>query len=591
MAEYGAIRNELKGLTEEIKRMGDLRDSQRLDLVSEKIESEIFNLVILGQFKRGKSTLINALLGEKVLPSAIVPLTSVVTIVCYGDFPGARVNFMDGTNTEIAIEDIHKYATEKKNPKNRLNVREVEVFYPSDYLKKGVRLVDTPGVGSVFAHNTDVAYRYLPNADAGIFVVTPDPPPGESEHKFLKEIRGHIDKVFFVLNKIDQVNGEDLAEAEEFTARLLQEDLGKKVEIHPVSAAKALCAKEMGDTEMLAESGLPEFEKKLSRFLMREKGKVFLKSVISSLLKELSNKTMSCKLEQEAARLSIDELKTKIAAFEKYAKDTQKDREQQGFILEGRVKNLYEKIDSDLENLKKKELPVLLKKMEKVFSERIDAKISAHDLEKTIEEFVFNAIKEIFSDFRLSEAEAISSELEKIYIDIAGQTNLVIENIVKMTADLFAIDISPFTSIEKLSKKSDFYFLLKDDPCVIELIRLSVAHALPAVFARGRILKRMKDTVTSRFERHCGRVRYDLVRRIDDTTRKFKSTFNEKIDLTLDTIRHALDRAVAMKDKNEHEIKETMSELSSRLSGIASMQTRLKNLEREADSLGNGKSQ
>jgi hypothetical protein len=72
----------------------------------------------------------------------------------------------------------------------------VDVFYPSEYLKGGVRIIDTPGVGCVYRHNTDVAYSYLPYVDAGIFIISADPPLSESEHQFLKDIRGYVDKLF-----------------------------------------------------------------------------------------------------------------------------------------------------------------------------------------------------------------------------------------------------------------------------------------------------------------------------------------------------------------------------------------------------------
>ncbi|NOY68840.1 MAG: hypothetical protein GXP53_05020 [Deltaproteobacteria bacterium] len=590
MSEYATIREELTKIVAGLKKAGVSGGPEKMDTFAEKIKSETFNLVVLGEFKRGKSTFINALLGEKVLPTSIVPLTSVVTILRYGEKAGARVDFLDGKSIDIKLSEIQKYVTEKENPENRLKVREVEVFYPSDYLKEGVRIVDTPGVGSVFSHNTDVAYAYLPNADAGIFVVTPDPPMGESEHKFLNEIGEHLDKLFFVLNKIDQVSADDLAEAMEFTAKLLENDLKGDVVIHPISAAKALEGKKTDNTDMFEQSGLPEFEVELSRFLVREKGKFFLKSIISGLIKKISDETMSCRLEQEAARLSVDELKSKIATFEQYATDTRKDREQQGFILEGRVKNLAAKIDADLGRLKKEDLPALLKNLEAVFSERINSRTSAHDLEKNLEEFVFAGIRDVFSRFRLTEADAVALELESIYIDIAGRTNRIIEKIINMTADLFAVELSPFTTIEKLSAKSDFYFLLKDDPGAIELIRLSVAHALPAVLAKGRILKRLKATVAERFERHCGRVRYDLIRRIDDTTRKFKTTLNNKIELTLETIRQALNRAVDIKDKSELEMDETLAALTSRISEISSIRNDLSELKKRADRLGDGTS-
>jgi hypothetical protein len=136
---------------------------------------------------------------------------------------------------------------------------------------------------------------------------------------------------------------------------------------------------------------------------------------------------------------------------------------------------------------------------------------------------------------------------------VRGQVKALIEKIVKTTAEIFEVELKPFTMVEKMSTKSDFYFLLKDDPDFIDLIQLSVRSALPLSIAKKIILKRMKAAIAERFERHCGRVRYDLIRRIDSTSRSFKKRLNKKVDLTLTTIREALGRAVALKKQNEQE--------------------------------------
>ncbi len=139
--------------------------------------------------------------------------------------------------------------------------------------------------------------------------------------------------------------------------------------------------------------------------------------------------------------------------------------------------------------------------------------------------------------------------------------------------------------VETLTDKSDFYFLLKDDPDIIDLIQLSVRSALPLSIAKKIILKRMEATIAERFERHCGRVRYDLIRRIDSTSKNFKKRLNEKVDLTLATIREALGRAVALKNENEQEVSSTLSLLSARLSDVDAVKEQLFRFQSQANSL------
>src|SRR5438309_7530961 len=95
----------------------------------DKLETEQFNLVVLGQFKRGKSTLINALLGADLLPTAVVPLTSIVTIIQHGPQPRALVRFLDGRTLEGDVADLALYITERDNPANTRGVAQVEVAF------------------------------------------------------------------------------------------------------------------------------------------------------------------------------------------------------------------------------------------------------------------------------------------------------------------------------------------------------------------------------------------------------------------------------------------------------------------------------
>src|SRR3989339_2010025 len=103
---------------EDIKTVGE-----RLRMVREQLLSNSFNLVILGQFKRGKTTLINSLIGKEILPSSVVPLTSIVTILKYSGEINCNIYMQDGSNKIVRLEELTDYITEKGNPKNIKNVR------------------------------------------------------------------------------------------------------------------------------------------------------------------------------------------------------------------------------------------------------------------------------------------------------------------------------------------------------------------------------------------------------------------------------------------------------------------------------------
>jgi hypothetical protein len=108
----------------------------------------------IGQFTRGKSSVLHALVGDRVLPTGVVPVTAVPTIVRYGCRAIARVRFEAGDRREIPIKAVDAYASEEQDPENSKHVAALEIFVPSLLLATGMCFVDTPGLGSVFVGNT-----------------------------------------------------------------------------------------------------------------------------------------------------------------------------------------------------------------------------------------------------------------------------------------------------------------------------------------------------------------------------------------------------------------------------------------------------
>ena len=234
----------------------DWTGNERLLAVREQLISNHFNLVVLGQFKRGKTTLINSLVGNAILPSSVVPLTSIVTILKFGSKVKCTIFMNDGTEQNVPIEEIQDYVTESGNPENRRGVKCACIEYPIPLLEKGMQLVDTPGIGSTFLHNTETTYEFLDHLDAAVFLMSADVPISQVEKELLETIKSSTQKIFFVLNKVDNLTAEEITEMSAHNMNVLKE-MGFTVQkIWPISARKALKAKTSNDEELLLESGL-----------------------------------------------------------------------------------------------------------------------------------------------------------------------------------------------------------------------------------------------------------------------------------------------------------------------------------------------
>jgi GTP-binding protein EngB required for normal cell division len=191
--------------------------------LAERIVDGRFYVACVGQFKRGKSTLLNALVGQPVLPVGVMPVTAVVTVVRHGEHLAARVRFADGGWHEIATGDLAQFVTEEQNPENGKGVAAVEVFVPGELLASGMCLVDTPGLGSVFVGNTEATRAFVPHIDAALVVLGADPPISADELTLVKEIAKHCTEVLFVLNKADKLTDGEREEADKFTRRVLKD--------------------------------------------------------------------------------------------------------------------------------------------------------------------------------------------------------------------------------------------------------------------------------------------------------------------------------------------------------------------------------
>ncbi len=224
------------------------KETTRSRELAEKLENQKVTISVIGQFKRGKSTLVNAILGDEILPVGIVPVTAAVTEIRYGK-KSADVLFNNGIVKPVAFEELHTYINEQENPNNVLGVSSVTMYTPSDFLKDGITFVDTPGVGSVHQNNTDAAYAFVKESDAVIFMLSVDSPINQIEIEFLKNAKEYASKFYFVVNKVEMISSDDLAVYIEYCQNLLKSIMEvEKVVLFPVSAKKQAGLEELKST-------------------------------------------------------------------------------------------------------------------------------------------------------------------------------------------------------------------------------------------------------------------------------------------------------------------------------------------------------
>jgi GTPase SAR1 family protein len=231
---------------------------------ADKLAGAGLYVAVVGEFKRGKTTLINALLGADLLPTGVLPVTAVPTLVRFGRQPRATLRLVDGSDMESDVGGLHEYLTEQENPGNRKGLREAVIDYPAAVLEGGLILVDTPGTGSVHLHNTQAAMAFLPRVDVALLVLSVDAPLSDSEAGLLKDVATTAARIAICLNKVDRLTPDETREAVAFVRPRVAALCGMSdVTIFPVSARGADASSGLGaltawlrDTVTAAQSNL-----------------------------------------------------------------------------------------------------------------------------------------------------------------------------------------------------------------------------------------------------------------------------------------------------------------------------------------------
>lgn len=202
-------------------------------------DTDIIDVAVLGQFKAGKSSFLNTLLGETVLPVGAIPVTTVITRIsgpASGDADRAVVTFDNGNKADVPLPELELYITEKNNPGNTKGVHFVDIELKSMNSFKGLRFVDTPGLGSVFKNHGETSENWLPSAGTAIIAVSADRPLSESDLSLIREVSLYTPKIVILLTKCDIIDVQNRGEVTEYMKTVMLRELGTAYPVYLYSA-------------------------------------------------------------------------------------------------------------------------------------------------------------------------------------------------------------------------------------------------------------------------------------------------------------------------------------------------------------------
>ncbi len=448
---------------------------------ADSLNRESFKVLVVGEFKRGKSTFINALLGEEVLPAFATPCTAVINEIKYSEEKKAVLHFANPLPEKMpklakdVEEHIAKYSNDNAIPPMDIPVDRieefvvipdpgkdqaesisespfslVEIFWPIDLCKNRVEIIDSPGLNE-HGTRTKVTTDYLSQVDAVIFVLSCSALASQSELQTISDsiiASGH-EEIFFVCNRFDEIRDREKPRIMDYAKQKLGDKTTLNNGIHFLSALNALEAKtdeaKTDENEKkLQQSGFPELEKNLISFLVEDRGRLKLLRPATTLKKQINT------VLREAIPMQRGMLTTDIAALQKkYEAEKPKldDAEKRRLLLKEKLTNKCVNIKDYVRREVKTYINTLAREIPEL--------IHTYNTETTIKIFSKSNIKK--------QCEEMTKELlQKLEADISVKQkewtqNILspeIENRIQDMYDSSQVDLKKFLDIVDDIKKS-----------------------------------------------------------------------------------------------------------------------------------------
>ena len=338
------------------------------------ISNDNFNIVVLGEFKRGKSTFINALLGNSLLPMDVLPETATINEIQYGEEPSVMVAYSDG-HMEKGRPDYNylKQFSARQNNDDIDSIKCINIKYPVDFLKNNITLVDTPGVSDLSEQRAEITYSYIPKANVVVFLLDACSPLKATEYSFIAEkmLPLGVTNIMFIANRYDYVDEDEEPDyLPELEQRLLnafdmstEEAKLKNITLYPLSATQALQGIEESDSELLAISGINEIRQKINTMLEsgsieQEKLVAYQKRfqlILQRLIKDLEAEKRLYLIDKQELEKFGEKLSVIISEAEGHKKSiaayTEEAKEQIISMADKSIAHFHERLKSDVSDM------------------------------------------------------------------------------------------------------------------------------------------------------------------------------------------------------------------------------------------------
>lgn len=511
----------LTEILDEAMSVADEGEARKLQELAGRLARRRLRVLVAGEAKRGKSTLVNALLGRPLLPTGVTPLTAVTTTVSTAaadEAEHAVVTLLSGESHRMALDELAAVVTETGNPGNAAGVDVVTVSVHNRLLQQHpVDLIDTPGTGSVYAHNSRDAHRAYAGLDAAILVLGGDPPVTEAERDLLREIDQLSVRTFVVLNKSDRLSAEELDEAAAFTMDVCSTAVGRPVFVQPCSARGG-----DGDPRFAA------FTAELSGYLDQHAERDIDAAAVGHLARALTGMLDARRIRLRALELAaagqqrrLDELSARLTAITDRRGDI-------GDRCAGSLSRLRDGLDRSAASAVTPTSRACRQFLQQRWHTELMS-LAPADAEDRAREVVTAFIADAVDRWRTEQTAALEDGLAAVIRqaerDVAIQVQLAQEAI----HEVLDITIGTGPELPQLPVDSSFRYDFTPAQGWAPPLHGWASRVGTAAGRRERARRRVNDEVASLTDRQVGRARFDLQQRLEQTGRDIHRALQEHL--------------------------------------------------------------
>ncbi len=522
-------------LTRLLAELADLApdDQENLGELGERLAEQRLRVAIVGEAKRGKSTVANALLDRNVLPVGVAPLTAIATRLVHGEEEHVEVAFIGGRREHRPLSDLAGLVTEQANPGNRLGVTDIVVHLDAPILARGLEIVDTPGTGSVHEHNASEADRAIAAMDAAIVVLTADPPISAAERDLLTRITNTSVATFVLLNKIDYLDGTARAEAEAFTADVVQAAAGTRQRIYPVSARRALAG---------VDGGFAAFLTAFDRYLDTARAGDVRRSVAGHAARLTRRLLDETRLTLWAAQLRDAAAADRVAAFRTVLADVAHARQDADDLVHGETGRLLAQLNQAAHQAGRD--------LTRRISRQLDAELagpladaSPADIQRRGRQRLVELTAPAVAQWRAQQNRRLEEGLTHLDARLVADLDHELDRVRDQAADLLGLDLAVPASPERLLPDREYVTSYAEDVGQTELLAGAIRRRLPGELGRRRAVSFVRRQAAHLVPQQIGRSRGDLQYRLTESRHRLLTAVERRYRDATERLAAALDAA------------------------------------------------